>query len=176
MKKLNAITLGLFITASTAAFADNTGAVVHINGSVTEPTCAFTVPNQNVDLDPISVNELKTTSIGTATAVKEKQFQMQLSCEENVDQNKIKLVVSGTTSAAGDNAIFANSSADNGVGFEIIHGDTPLKAENELDLAQLVSLNNGNNTLDLTARYARTDDEIKGGSVDADVTFTVVYR
>ena len=176
MKRFNAISLGLLMAASSAAFASNNGAVVHFKGHVSEPTCTVTSGEQTVTLDTIGASEVERVSIGQAVSAGEKNFQLTLSCEESGQANHVVMQMQGMNDTKNQN-ILKNSAIDNGVGLEVFYKDRALQPGAFINGSRFSSMNNkGDNNLEMKVRYARLGDEVKGGDVNADVVFVTEYR
>ncbi len=176
MRKLNVISLGLLLAASSAAFASNEG-VVHFHGHVNEPTCSVVSAEQKIELDTISAAELSTVPIGETTQKGQKQFNINVNCEASNLQNNILVTMQGEAAAQQPKALSNRTDSNNGVGLEVFYDNQVVKPNDSMSGNRFTNLmNKGTDNLTMTVRYARLADEVKGGEVDSDVTFVSEYR
>ena len=175
MKKLSAISLGLLMAASSAAFASGDGVKVHFKGHVNEPTCTVQSADPMVTLPDVSVSAFNNPQADGSIAFGETNFIIHLDCEENVSANNIKLTMLGDAATEQKSAL-TNRDSKNGVGLEVFHGGSILKPNDSINGEQLDTLSKGVGTIPMSVRYARIGNEVKGGDVEADVTFVTEYR
>ncbi|QHM71546.1 fimbrial protein [Mixta intestinalis] len=178
MRKLNAISLGLLLAASSAAFAGNDG-VVHFRGQVTEPTCAVVSAEQTVQLDTIGAADLLSVNVGQSIEKGSKQFNINVNCEAGNLQDHVVMTMKGDASSQQVNALSNSSDKNNGIGLEVIdvNNNQILKPNEPIPASTLFNvLNKGDDNLTMTVRYTRLAEEVKGGDVASDVSFVSEYR
>lgn len=176
MKKLNLITLGLLMAASSTAFAAEGSSAVHFNGEVTEPTCSADTEKQDVNLATVGAAAFEGVNIGQTIEAGAKDFNIHIKCEAKDLANHIKIKMLGDVDPNQATAL-KNSSNSNGVGLEVFYNNEVLAPNTEFDAAKISGMNNeGDNTIPMMVRYARVGDQVTGGSVTADVTFVTEYR
>lgn len=181
MKTLNAITLAILMAASTAAMAgDEASGRIHIKGYVSEPTCTVSADDAVIELETISASELAQVPVGQAIEKGKKQTQLHLQCDAPVSAEHIQLSMSGNAAATGGTNVL-QSNEDSGVGFAVlINNSTQLDINDRFDTNLFQGAENlssqSNVNAPLTIEYVRTGEEITGGEVNSDVTFTAVYR
>ena len=159
-------------TAHTLTAGGSTVLQINFGGKVIPVTgCTIQTPNVSRSLDPVSVDTLRTASIGS-----QKSFQLIFDCKPGTQVNMT--ANAGTTvqsSLIGVIGLTPNANAAQGVGIQILKSDgiTPIPLGQE----QLYSAStpNGIFTVDMNARYVRIADAIAPGKADGTVTFTVRY-
>ncbi|WP_110875711.1 fimbrial protein [Franconibacter helveticus] len=178
MKNLSKVLLALSVASVSAGVlaSENESITVHINGAVTQPTCAFTSPDQSVNLQAVKASELEKLNIGQASETNSKDFQLQLNCVSKAEAEHISITLAAETE--GDNNIIKNTASENGVGLELFDEQNQLLALNR-ELPQssyLDRLNQGSDNLNFRVKYARLADNVSGGEVAGDAVFTVNYK
>lgn len=176
MKKLSAISLSLLIAASSAAFAQGEGSVVHFNGHVTEPTCAIVPDNQNVTLDTVGASAFDGVAVGESIESGARDFQIHVNCQAANLGNHVKLIMKASADTHQRQALKNLSSDSSGVGLEVFYNNEVLQPNSELDGTKITNLNKGDDNIAMKVRYARLGEDVTGGDVSADVTFVTEYR
>lgn len=162
---------------TTAAAEGSESVTVHFNGTVTQPTCGFTLPEQTVSLDAIKSSDLEKTAVGQATDIDSKGFQLDMNCSSRAEAEHISIALSAESDVTNSNAI-KNTASDNGVGLELFtESGTALALNQELPQnTYLDRLNEGNDNLNYTVKYARLGNQISGGQVAGNAVFVVSYK
>lgn len=112
-EKLQALMPSLFIVLylfSGMSVADDTGTSVLVKGRVSEATCEFREPiNQVIELGDISSQAFKVAD--TSTVYNEKQIKVRLHCGYNYEEKTSKIIINGNPDNS-DPTAFQNSGPD----------------------------------------------------------------
>lgn len=163
------------IGAHAASSVTASGGTIHFTGSLVNAACAVATESQDQN---VALGEYRTASfkaIGDKTALI--PFQIVLNeCDASIAPTA-SVTFNGQIDST-NNKLFAVSSSSNqttatGVGIQIL--DTADKEVTPGSAATSVTLVNGTNTMNYTARYVSTAASTTAGVANADVTFIVNY-
>ncbi|MGC2943933.1 fimbrial protein [Burkholderia ambifaria] len=174
-----------------ATIAPNHGVVIRsivTNGAINirpqVPTCDLLTPNIAVDLEKVSVGELK--SVGATSLPK--PMEVRLKCSGGNPGTSTRMFMTLTDSAnsgnRSDTLSLASGSTAKGVGIQILRGSDNTLVSYGPDSAQagnpnqwaVGSFGNVDVTIPFRARYVRTSATVIPGKANGVSTFTMSYQ
>lgn len=175
-KSLLALTITAMLSAGSALASTTSGGTVNFNGKLVTSACAISANSANIDVDMGEVRTAALVAAGSETS-SAKAFSITLEDCDISASNTVAVTFSGTPDTSDADSLAAGSNGGSGSAQNVA-----IRLYDELgnlvrlgDPAAAVSLRNGANTLNFSAKYYSPLGNATAGDASAVATYTVTY-